>query len=294
MAESSSVVRNISDTALWAAYFRAEETKRPDALFRDPYAERLEDGKGAEIARTIPEGQSHAWAWVTRTYLFDQFIRKEVEAGADLIVNCAAGLDARPYRMEWPANLQWVELDLPEILAYKEARLATETPRCALQRIPLDLSNASERRRVFESIARLGERAVILTEGLLIYLTPEDAASFARDLADVPPFQRWIFDIHSPRLLRMMQKNVGKALDKAGVPFRFGPPEGPGFFGPHGWDTIQAQSTLRVAARFGRPPFVLRMLAKLPETTATPWKRPWHGVCVMQKTRLKTAATTQG
>lgn len=294
MAKSPAVVRNISDTALWAAYFRAEETKRPDALFRDPYAERLEDGKGTEIARTIPRGQDHAWAWVTRTYLFDQFIRNEIEAGADLVVNCAAGLDARPYRMEWPANLQWVELDLPEILAYKEARLAKETPRCALQGIPLDLSKTSERRRVFESIAPRGKRAVILTEGLLIYLTPEDAGSLAEDLADIPCFQRWIFDIHSPRLLRMMQRNVGKALDKAGVPFRFGPPEGPGFFRPHGWDTIQAQGTLRVAARFGRPPFFLRLLAKLPESSGSPWKRPWHGVCIMQNTKQKTAAGAQG
>jgi methyltransferase (TIGR00027 family) len=280
----SPVVRNISDTALWAAYFRAEESKRPDALFRDPYAERLEDGKGAEIARKIPQGQSHAWAWVTRTYLFDQFIREEIASGADLVVNCAAGLDARPYRLELPGSLRWVELDLPEILAYKEARLGPEKPRCALERIAVDLSKVSERRKVFASIATRGKRGVILTEGLLIYLSEENVASFARDLADVPSFDRWIFDIPSPRLLKMMQKNTGKALDKAGVPFRFGPAEGPGFFGPHGWDTIQAQGVLRIAARFGRPPFFLRLLAKLPEGSAPPWKRrPWSGVCVMQK-----------
>ena len=280
----SPVVRSVSDTALWAAYFRAEESKRPDALFRDPYAERLEGGKGAEIARKIPQGQSHAWSWVTRTYLFDQFIREEIRSGADLVVNCAAGLDARPYRLELPASLGWVELDLPEILAYKEARLGPEKPRCALERIAVDLSKVSERRKVFASIARRAKRGVILTEGLLIYLAPEEVASFARDLADVPSFERWIFDIHSPRLLKMMQKNTGKALDEAGVPFRFAPAEGPRFFGPHGWDTIQAQGLLRVAARFGRPPFFLRMLAKLPEGSAPPWKhRPWSGVCVMQK-----------
>ena len=287
------VVRNISDTALWAAYFRAEESKRPDALFRDPYAEWLEDGKGTEIARTIPQGQAHAWAWVTRTYLSDQFIREELRSGADVVVNCAAGLDARPYRMELPANLQWVELDLPEILAYKEARLYRAKPCCVLERIAVDLSNVSERRKVFASLAPRGKRALVLTEGLLIYLTAEDAASLARDLAEARNFERWILDIHSAAWLRMMQKNTGKALDKAGVPFRFAPAEGQGFFGPHGWDTIQAQGTLKVAARFGRPPFFLRMLAKLP-ATAAPWKQPWHGVCVMQKRPGRTAAANQG
>ena len=288
MSDPPAVVRNISDTALWAAYFRAEETKRPDALFRDPYAERLEDGKGEEIAKSLPEGQSHAWAWVSRTYLFDQFIRKEIEEGADLIVNCAAGLDARPYRMELPGGLQWIELDLPEILAYKEARLAQEKPRCVLQRIAVNLANESERRGVFASVGARGKRAVIVTEGLLIYLSPEEVASLARDLATVGSFRRWILDIASPGLLRMMQKSAGEALEKVGAPFLFGPAEGPDFFAPHGWDAIEVNGLLKTAAQFGRPPFFLRMLAKLPESKGPQGKRPWSGVCVMQKSERET------
>jgi methyltransferase (TIGR00027 family) len=283
MAESAPLVRNISDTALWAAYFRSQENRRPDAMFRDPYAEKLEGGKGAEIARTIPEGQSHAWAWVSRTYLFDQFIREEIERGADLIVNCAAGLDARPYRMELPGNLRWVELDLPEILAYKEDRLARDTPRCVLERIRVDLANPSERRSVFESVGSQRKRGLILTEGLLIYLSPQEVASFARDLAGIASFQRWILDLASPGLLHMMQKSAGKALEKVGAPFRFGPPEGPGFFAPNGWDVVQVQGLLKTAARFGRPPFILRVLAKLPESTGPQGNRPWSGVCLLQK-----------
>src|SRR5438045_6529439 len=73
------VVRNISDTARWAAVFRARETERADALFRDPYAERLAGKMGVDIANTLPEGNSHAWAWVARTYLFDRFIAQEIE-----------------------------------------------------------------------------------------------------------------------------------------------------------------------------------------------------------------------
>jgi methyltransferase (TIGR00027 family) len=285
MAESPGVVRNISDTALWAAYFRAEESKRADALFHDPYAEKLEGGRGAEIARSIPEGQSHAWAWVIRTYLFDQFLRKEIENGADLIVNCAAGLDARPYRMELPSSLHWIELDLPEILAYKEERLAAEKPRCVVERIRVNLANGAERRTVLEAVGAMGKRGVILTEGLLIYLSPEEVGSLGVDLAGVPSFQRWILDLGSPGLLRMMQKRVGKALEKAGAPFRFGPAEGPGFFAPYGWDAIDVQGILKVAGRFGRPPFILRLLGRLPESKGRQGNRPWSAVCLLQKNR---------
>ena len=36
-----SPIQNISDTALWAAFYRAKECERPDAVFRDRLAQRL-------------------------------------------------------------------------------------------------------------------------------------------------------------------------------------------------------------------------------------------------------------
>src|ERR1700687_4288006 len=110
MNESNRQVRNIADTALGVAYFRARETERPDALFRDPFAERLAGARGVEIANTLPEGNKHEWAWVARTYLFDKFIAQAVSEGADMVINLAAGLDARPYRMDLPSSLQWLEV----------------------------------------------------------------------------------------------------------------------------------------------------------------------------------------
>src|ERR1700691_2314789 len=104
MDQTNSPVRNISDTARWVAYFRARETERPDALFRDPFAERLAGERGFSIANTLPDGKKHDWAWVARTYLFDQFLSREIQQGAELVINLAAGLDARPYRMDLPAT----------------------------------------------------------------------------------------------------------------------------------------------------------------------------------------------
>src|ERR1700680_1165891 len=174
MSEPAMVVRNISDTARWAAVFRANETQRPDALFRDPYAARLAGALGVDIASTLPHGNSYAWAWVARTYLFDQFILREIQQGADMVINLAAGLDARPYRMQLPPSLNWVEVDLPEILSYKEEILRDEKPVCSLERIRLDLSNVPARRDLFAELGRRSKKALIITEGLLIYLNAED------------------------------------------------------------------------------------------------------------------------
>jgi len=283
MSSSPAQVRNVSDTALWAAYFRAEESRRPDALFHDPYAEKLGARRGGEMARTLPEGLSHAWAWVARTYLFDQILQKEIAEGADLVVNCAAGLDARPYRMQLPATLQWVEADLPDMLAYKKELLAGDKPTCQLERIAVNLADVNERRRFLGEMAGCGKRGVVLTEGLLIYLSPEEVAQFAEDLSGTGSLQRWILDMHSPRLLAMMQRRTGKALEKVGAPFKFGPAEGPDFFRSHGWTPVQVEGFLHTAARFRRPPLLLRFVARISDVRNWKANRPWAGACLLQK-----------
>jgi methyltransferase (TIGR00027 family) len=280
---AQAVVRNISDTARWAAVFRARETERPDALFRDPFAERLAGKIGVDIANTLPQGNSHAWAWVARTYLFDQFIAQELAQGVDMVVNLAAGLDARPYRMALPAPLQWIEIDLPEILAYKEGMLANEKTSCALQCVRLDLSDGVARRMLFADLNRRANKILVLTEGLIIYLNSDEAAALAKDLAAGSHFERWLLDLHSPGLLRIMQRTTGKQLTKVGAPFRFAPAEGPAFFTPHGWQPLEVKSLLKTATRFKRPPFFLRLLSHLPQTKAPAGNRPWSGVCLFKK-----------
>ena len=277
------IVRNISDTARWAAVFRARETERADAIFRDPYAGRLAGTMGVDIANTLPEGNSHAWAWVARTYLFDQFITQSLEQGADMVVNLAAGLDARPYRMSLPATLLWIEVDLPEILAYKEKILEKEKPSCALERVRMNLSDRNSRRALFADLDRRANKILILTEGLLIYLSPEEVGALANDLSATAHFHRWIMDLASPGLLRMMQRTTGKKLSEVGAAFKFAPAEGPAFFASHGWEPEDVKGLLKTAARFKRPPFFLRLLGRLPEQKKPAGNRPWSGVCLFKK-----------
>ena len=275
--------RNISDTARWAAYFRAEETKRPDAIFRDPYAERLSGQHGVDIANTLPDGNKHAWAWVTRTYLFDHFLAQELQQGVDLVLNLAAGLDARPYRMKLPASLQWIEVDLPGILAYKERVLAGDKPACALERVGLDLADVTARRALFSNLNQRAKKILVNTEGLLIYLSAEEVAALATDLATGENFRRWIMDLSSPGLLKMMQKTTGKRLSEIGAPFKFAPAEGPEFFVPHGWEPMEVKGMLKTATKFNRPPLFLRLLGHLPEKKGPAGNQPWSGVCLFKK-----------
>ena len=104
MAEPNPI-RNVSDTALWVAVYRAMETERSDALFSDPYARRLAGERGQAIVDAMPRGKSMSWPMVVRTAVMDEIIMRCVQQGARTVLNLAAGLDARPYRLPLPPTL---------------------------------------------------------------------------------------------------------------------------------------------------------------------------------------------
>jgi methyltransferase (TIGR00027 family) len=278
------LLRNISDTARWAATFRARETEREDALFRDPYAKPLGGLRGEQITDSLEHADQHSWAWVMRTYLFDRFITAQVNGSVDLVLNLAAGLDARPYRMPLPQNLRWIEVDLPALLAYKQEILADEKPTCALERVSLDLSDIEKRHNLFTKLASGARKVLVLSEGLLVYLTPDENGALARDLAAQPTFAHWLFDLPSPPLLEMLRQTVGPHTEKAGAPLKFGPPEGPEFFEPFGWTPLQTESVFKAAVETNRVPKELEAFREFQEPPK-PWTlpMPWSGVCLMQR-----------
>jgi len=283
MSEIDPPIQNISDTARWAAVYRARESDRPDAIFRDRLARRLAGERGEQIAASMPFGEQQSWTWVTRTYLFDQFITEQVEQGVDMVINLAAGLDARPYRMALPSSLRWVEVDLPELISYKDEVLAGEKPVCALERIRLDLSNVGARRELFDRLGQSAKKALVVTEGLIIYFSAQEVGSLAQDLAHPPSFQRWAIDLASPGLLAMLQKNLGAQLGQGGAALKFGPEEGPGFFTRFGWTPIDVRTMLKTAARLKRLSAWMRLLALLPESKGRQGRRPWAGICLLAK-----------
>ena len=277
------LIRDISDTARWMAVYRARETEREDAAFRDPFARALAGERGERIAQALTFTDEYAWSFVARTYLFDRLVTRLVQHGADMVVNLAAGLDTRPYRMELPASLRWVEVDLPDILDYKEEILGGAVPVCQLERVRLDLSNEDGRRGLFADLGRRATRVAVIAEGLVVYLMADAVGSLARDLAGPAAFQHWALDMASPGLIEMMKSSVGRAVSEAGAPFLFAPAEGPPFFAAHGWQPIEVRSLLKTAAKLGRLPLALRMFAMLPESDGAQGSRPWSGVCLFAR-----------
>lgn len=145
-----------------------------------------------------------------------------------------------------------MDVDLPGILGHKTATLSGDRPACAYEAVACDLRDASARRALFDRIAAASRKVLILTEGLLVYLNPEEVGTLADDLHAPPTFASWVIDLASPQLLRYLQRRWGNTLETGRAPMQFAPAEGTEFFRRHGWREAEYRSTWEEAKRLDR------------------------------------------
>lgn len=232
-------IENVSDTALWVAHYRALETKRPDALFHDPLAGVLAGDHGHRIARAMPMPFITVWAIAIRTCIVDDYIRLALAQGVDAVFNLGAGLDTRPYRMD-----------------------LHEKQRCQLERVKVDLANLSERGQLFANVSARAKKLLILTEGVVPYLSIEEAASLADDLEALDKACYWIVDYFSRGLIKFRRRQ-GMHRKMQNAPWKFQPADWFGFFRERGWYCREIRYLAEEADRLKRPmqlPFVQKVV----------------------------------
>jgi methyltransferase (TIGR00027 family) len=248
---TDTLIDHVSDTAFWVAHYRGLEDERPDALFHDPLAKRLAGDHGKQIASAMPGGMFTSWAVVVRTCIIDDFIRFALAEGVDVVLNLGAGLDTRPYRMKLPSSLRWIEVDYPGVIAFKEERLQEEKSRCQLTRVKLDLTNGSDRRQMLASADAQAGKMLVLTEGVVPYLSEEEVGSLADEIKSLDHAAFWIVDYYSATAIKFRPRQMKHKLRNA--PFKFAPQDWFGFFEQHGWRCKEMRYLAEEARRLKRP-----------------------------------------
>ncbi len=124
---------------------------------------------------------------------------------------------------------------------------------------------------------------MVISEGLIVYLSADEVCELAKDLAAQASFQRWGIDLVSPGLLKMLQRQLGSPLSQAGAPLKFAPEEGPAFFTRCGWSALEVHSMLHTAAKLKRLPFFLRLFALFPDSKGTKPKHIWGGAVLLER-----------
>ena len=173
------------------------------------------------------------------------------EKKIDTVLNLGAGLDTRPYRLDIPHSLRWIEVDFPNIIDHKEQVLKNEKPKCQLERVKLDLSNRDERTKFFEEVSEKSQSFLIITEGVLPYLSNQEVSELAFDLKLFPKFNYWIAEYMSQKVIQYLMSSTRQKKMK-NAPFKFAPVNWFSFFSENGWSENQTKYTGIEGKRLGR------------------------------------------
>ena len=250
---SQAEIKDVTDTALWVAAYRASETQRKDALFQDQFAAILIGEKGELIATRTQGSRYTAWSVVIRTLIIDRFIMELLPQNIDTVINLGAGLDTRPYRLDLPAHLRWIEVDFSNIIELKDKKLKDQKPKCRLERFSLDLSDETIRNNFLTKISQESKNVLILTEGVVPYLSNENARSLADALFKYDNFKFWITEYYSPEILKFLR--TPKRLEQMkNAPFLFYPENWFEFFAQSGWKEISTKYFGVESNKLGRTP----------------------------------------
>jgi methyltransferase (TIGR00027 family) len=244
----------VAATGLLVAAMRAEESIRDDALFRDPFADRLagEDGRRL-LAESRAETEQPSAPIVVRTRLYDEALLR-VKASQAVIL--AAGMDARSYRLPWPDDTTVFEVDQPRVIALKDERLAGEQPRCRREAVGVDLADDWPKvlvSRGFDAAAR----TVWLIEGLLQYLDESDVDRlFARVDALSAPSSVLLYDVVGTELLAApFLAGTLAYMEKLGAPWVFSSDTPASLVEDRGWTaTVTDMAVPGNTCRGGPPP----------------------------------------
>lgn len=217
MSPTDADILHVSDTALMVAACRAMETARPDGLVRDPFAEQLAGARGMAIARGLPRLEIMCFGVGIRSRFLDELVMDAITVRkVSTVLSLGSGLDSRPWRLELPEGVRWIEVDFPAMLDYKAAIMAQHQPKCRIKRIAADLNDESERRAMFAGAG--GTPALMITEGLLMYLPAETVEALAVEPTQMAGVRYWLMDLTSPDFARRAQIDLLESIQKVRSP----------------------------------------------------------------------------
>jgi O-methyltransferase involved in polyketide biosynthesis len=184
----ASALSGVSETALLTLRARATEARRPDAIIHDPVAVELMDAIHYDFSKFGPSSRQDM---ALRALAFDESAKRYLAAHpAATVVSLAEGLQTSFWRLDEAGvghEFRWLTVDLPPIVELRQSLLPS-SPRISLRaQSALDYSwmdDIDPAKGVF-----------VTTEGLLMYLQPEQALGLIAECAQRFPGGQMMFDL---------------------------------------------------------------------------------------------------
>jgi len=201
------------ETMLITLYGRALQSRSKHPILRDTWAEEAVQRVDYDFAK-LKVGWRAALLFACRATQLDLWTTSFLAEHPDAtVLHLGCGLDSRVYRIAPPPTVRWFDLDYPEVIALRR-HLYSE--RAGYSMIGSSLADLSWLDEV------PGDRpAMIVAEGVTMYLTEEIMQALLQALTDHFPSGQLAFDVHTPQLVRWLTKS-GATVRGTGATFGWG------------------------------------------------------------------------
>lgn len=210
-----SISEPVARTAFYCCVIRADDARQAHPVCGDTYAERFVDDTIRRDLAPLLSLAPPAASNVARHRIIDDLVREHLAAHPNArIVLLGAGFDTRAFRI---AGGRWFELDDPPLLAFKEQRLPAAQATSPLTRIPV----AFDREPPDRFLAPLGgdDEALVILEGVSMYLSDRALGDLAGALARLLPRATLVCDLMSPAFARTFSRTLRRRLANMGALF---------------------------------------------------------------------------
>lgn len=210
-------ITHVSDTALMVAACRALETDSPDGFVRDPFAARLASERGMSMFHALPNPQMMRFGIGVRSHFIDELVLEALASEKiETVLSLGCGLDTRPWRLELPPGLRWIEVDFADMLDYKNALMSAEIPRCRRESIAADANDAAQRGNIYAAVGPAP--ALMITEGFLMYLPGATVHALAAETWRESGIAHWMSDITTTAFMKAISMNMPQSVRDVQAP----------------------------------------------------------------------------
>ena len=239
-------MKPISQTAFYCCGVRMQDAASERPVCGDVYAQRFMNEDGLRILEMFKDETNPNTSNVARHRIIDDLLREELAASPNLrVVIIGAGFDSRAYRLEGGT---WIELDEPQVIAYKNERLPVSEAKNKLHRIAIDFSTES----LEEKLAPVagGGPTVVVIEGVFMYLEQETIRQLLQTLRRLFPEHKLICDLMTRKFFTKYGRTINEKLQGMGATFKLGAGSPEELFVQNGYRRIASVSIVEKAAEY--------------------------------------------
>lgn len=210
-------MKPVSKTAYYCCGVRMMDAASLKPIVNDTFAKTLMGEEGLQYWEVFKNQKNPNGSNVARCYLIDTWVKEQLSINPDTtVILIGAGLDSRAFRL---SSGNWIELDEPGIIEYKNEKLPIAQCKNSLHRISIDF----EKEKLSDKLApfRTDSKVLIIIEGVLMYLKLEQKMELFRTITALFPKQILLCDLMNELFFtRLGNKGIYDELKKSGAEFQ--------------------------------------------------------------------------